>query len=257
MRMKKRGTNYVLAGCLGLLLWPGLLQAQTREAEQVHSFTVGAAAIDPVTLHDAGGGNIAAGGIAYSFQSGTDTRQKRVGLSWQYGKNSGRSVNGFDLRYNDAFLLSGKDDGRAGWLAGYSLQASPWYYHAANGSPAGYSWVNTNTAAIYTTGFVKLKQQRFTVDIYVPVAGFASVTPAGKQYEHDLNGLLYDSYGGLFFTSWHNLKMAELSFRYEHRLDARLSVIAGVHGRYRKLTTPYTAGEKSYGLSAGLSYRAW
>ena len=156
--------------------------------------------------------------------------------------------------YTDAFSVLKNKNSRFNTYLGYAISTKPAFITKTN-EVKQYSWASTTNLSAYCSSVYSWKNNSVSVDLSIPVAGFASRPENNKVYGGNVNELLYETYDNLFFTSSHNLKAALLSVQYSREISKRIHLQAGYQYSYKKLTENDLFRQVSQGLQAGFSYR--
>jgi len=87
----------------------------------------------------------------------------------------------------------------------------------------------------------------------LPLVGIASRPPVKSSYYNTTNGLLYDSYSNLFFTSWHNHQSVSSSLEVRRALNEQIHIVLGGRFAYNSLQKDYSYKEIQAGIYGGVS----
>ncbi len=197
--------------------------------------------------------------ISFSYRKQSATRNSGVSMSWINGLfTSGDSrlkLNEFSVMLSDGFLINRKAAGFFKAYLGYSIDANPSFLKLQNKQLEKFSWNSVNSLNIYQAYTYKRNRSSFSFSLHIPVIGFSSRPDNNTKYPTDFNGVLYNSYSSLSFTSLHNYKAVNLDLNYEHRVNAKWNFKVGVNYRYSDLETTLPVQLQSAGIQAGLSLK--
>lgn len=228
-----------------------------------HSLAIGVTGIrldDPFILSSPASGN--AFRMAYRFSKHTAAEKQSFIVSWNKGlltnEQGGINSTDFELRYAQGFSLIKSRNGRFRSYWGYSAHTSPGFTKASYENSNRYSWSTVNDLSFYQSAVYTTGKTQLILDIYVPVIGLSSRPAPGSPDHHTTNGLVYDSYNKLFFTSWHNQRSVMTSLEFRQALSERLDVSLVSRFSYYSLKAGdsyLSYAEKGLGLSGGVGWR--
>lgn len=192
--------------------------------------------------------------LTYSFATINARRKKSIMAGFERGaanadKNSVRS-NEFILQYATAFSLLKDNGGKWNNYTGYSITVNPQYSRTGE----QYSWATVNSMSLYNSLTWSSKKNILSFDLVVPLVGFSSRPRENTIYKGSANAMLYNSFSRLSFTSLHNLKALDISFKYQRAVTGSLRIISGGSYSYKELSVANSFLRRGFGLHAGLSY---
>jgi hypothetical protein len=196
--------------------------------------------------------------VGYSFLQSGEAKKEIISAEWNKGSlsNSGAGVriNDFSLRFSQAFSLVKSRDKRLNYFAGYSIHTAPSFIKLSDKGDKEYSWSTSSNISVYQSLVYTRGRNRLSLDMYIPVIGLASRPDDRKYYSHTANGVLYDSYSDLFFTSWHNQQAISASVDFCTALSRGIRIIVGGKYDYNHLEKADGYSDSRIGMYAGLSF---
>ncbi len=175
--------------------------AQNTQPIRFHSFVLGASS---VSITDNYSGLILRGirssELAYSYSVISPYRKKSIVIAWNNGQAGNVKLNDFFAAYADAFSVVKNKNGRFNTYLGYAISTNPVFITKQNEGKQ-YSWATSTSLSAYSSSVYSWKNNSISLDLSVPVAGFASRPESSKVYSGNVNELLYESHDNLFFTS--------------------------------------------------------
>ena len=255
--MKYKNIGKIELASFILLLFGQQGFSQNNKSTILHSIISGVSA---VSVTDSYSGllqkNLIATDMAYNYSKINAYRKKEITAAWSTGQSTKVKLNDFRIEYTDGWSVIKNKAGRFNTYIGYSISTNPLFIKTPDNSGKQYSWATSNTLSAYSSSFYSWKNNTISLDISLPIAGLASRPMEHTVYKEDINGLLYNSYDNLYFTSLHNLKAATISLHYSTILSKRFSLQAGYNYRYSQLTkNDLLFKQVTHGLQAGFSYR--
>lgn len=197
--------------------------------------------------------------VSYSYRKQSATRNSVFLATWMHAlfalDDSRVQLNKFSITLSDGFLINRRKAGFFKAYLGYSIDANPSFLKLQNKQLEKFSWNSVNSLNIYQAYTYKRNRSSFSFSFHIPVIGFSSRPDNNTKYPTDFNGVLYNSYSNLSFTSLHNYKAVNLDLNYEHRINAKWNFKAGVNYRYSDLETTLPVHLQSAGIQAGLSLK--
>jgi len=229
--------------------------AQNTQSINCHSFTIGVSSLSVTDNYsDLVLKGIQSTDLGYSYSSISAWRKKNISIAWNNGQLGNTTLNDFRVMYADAFSVMKNKNSRFNTYLGYAISTNPVFITKTN-EVKQYSWTASTTLSAYSSSVFAWGKNNISVDLSIPVAGFASRPENNKSYSGNVNELLYESYDNLFFTSLHNLKAASIAVQYARQVCKRVSLQAGYQYQYNRLNEGNLFRQVSHGLRAGLSYR--
>lgn len=195
--------------------------------------------------------------LSYSFNRTGTKKKKSIFIQWNKAQFSARdldvSLNGFTMAFSEAFSLL-KSRRLSGYW-GYSVRANPSFITArSEEGSVRHSWSTGNNLCLYQSLAYTSGIDLISLDIFVPVIGLSSRPGKTTSPHNTTNGLLYDSYSDLFFTSWHNLRAVSASLDFTRKINRRVAFTGGLQYQYTDLKDEYDYKERKLGLYAGISW---
>lgn len=241
--------------CFSMLLFFQYGFAQNTQSINLHSFTMGASSLSVTdNYNDLALKGIQSTELAYSYSAINLYRKKSILIAWNNGQAGNTKLNDFRAAYADVFSVMKNKNSRFNTYLGYAISTNPLFITKAN-EVKQYSWATNTSLSAYSYSVYTWNNNSISLDLSIPVAGFASRPENNKSYSGNVNELLYESYDNLFFTSLHNLKVALLSVQYSREISKRMHLQAGYQYSDKKLTENNLFRQVSHGLQAGFSYR--
>lgn len=241
--------------CFSMLLFFQNGFAQNTQSINCHSFTIGVASLSVTDNYsDLVWKGIQSTDLAYSYSAISPYRKKSTSIAWTNGQAGNAKLNDFRAVYADAFSVLKNKNRRFNTYLGYAISTNPVFITKTN-EVKQYSWATNTSISAYSSSVYSWTKNNISLDLSIPVAGFASRPENNKSYSGNVNELLYESHDNLFFTSLHNLKAALLSVQYSREINNRIHLQAGYQYSYKKLTENDLFRQVSHGLQAGFSYR--
>lgn len=196
--------------------------------------------------------------VGYSFLRSGEAKKEIISADWNKGSlsNSGAGVqtNDFSLRFSQAFSLVKSRDKCLSYFAGYSIHTAPSFIKLSDKGDKKYSWSTSSNISFYQSVVYSRGKNRLSLDMYVPVIGLISRPDDQKYYYQTVNGVLYDSYSDLFFTSWHNQQAVSASVDFSTALSKEVRAVVGGRYEYNQLEKEDVYSDSRIGLYAGLSF---
>lgn len=198
-------------------------------------------------------------GIGYEAMKKDRKRMTTFALDWEgasVNKGSDKyKVNEFSLQWSDGFKIGVNRLGRFNAFVGYSLHFNPSFIKISGKDDHYYTWSTINSFGLYQSYQYNWERQSISLDVHLPVIGFASRPGMVIVYPDDFNGLLYDSYSKLELISWDNYKDIEVKLGYHRELTSRWQLNAGAQYRYMELETAFPVRSSIVDVQAGVSFR--
>lgn len=241
--------------CFSVLLFFQHAFAQNAPSINLHSFTLGASSVSITDNYsDLVLKGIRSAELAYSYSSISSYRKKSISLTWNSGQAGNAKLNDFRAAYADAFsIIKSRNNGFNTYL-GYAISTNPVFITNGN-EDKKYSWATSTSLSAYSYSVYSWKSNSISIDVSIPVAGFASRPENNKVYGGNVNRLLYESYDNLFFTSLHNLTAVVIAVQYSRQVSKRISLHAAYQYQYKRLNDDNLFQQVSHGLRAGFSYQ--
>ena len=229
--------------------------AQNTQSVKFHSFSLGASTVSITDNYsDLVLKGISSTDLGYSYFAISPYRKKSILIAWANGQAGNSKLNDFRAAYTDAFSVIKNKNSRFNTYLGYAISTNPVFIAKTN-EVKQYSWATNTSLSAYTSSVYSWKKNNISLDLSIPVAGFASRPENNKVYGGNVNELLYESYDNLFFTSLHNLRAASIAVQYSRQVSKRISLQAGYQYQYKRLNEDDMFRQVSHGLRAGFSYR--
>lgn len=241
--------------CFLMLLFFQYGFAQNTQSINCHSFTTG---VSSLSVRDNYSDLVLKGiqstGLAYSYASISAWRKKNISIAWNNGQAGNAKLNDFRVMYADAFSVIKNKNSRFNTYLGYAISTNPVFITKGN-EVKQYSWATNTSLSAYISSLYSWKNNSISLDLSIPVAGFASRPENNKSYGGNVNELLYESYDNLFFTSLHNLEAASIAVQYSRQVGKRISLQAGYQYQYKRFNEGDLFLQVSHGFRAGFSYQ--
>lgn len=241
--------------CFSMLLFFQYGFSQNTQSINLHSFTIGISSHSVTDNYiDLALKGIPSTELAYSYFAISPYRKKGISIAWNNGQAGNIKLNDFRAAYADVFSVMKNKNSRFNTYLGYAISTNPVFITKTN-EVKHYSWATNTSLSAYSSSVYSWNNNSISLDLSIPVAGFASRPENNKSYSGNVNELLYESYDNLFFTSLHNLRAALLSVQYGREINKRIHLQAGYQYSYKKLAENDLFRQVSHGLQAGFSYR--
>jgi hypothetical protein len=229
--------------------------SQNTRSINCHSFTIGISSLSVTDNYlDLSLKGIQSTELAYSYSAISPYRKKSILIAWNNGQAGNAKLNDFRAVYADAFSVIKNKNSRFNTYLGYTISTNPVFITKGN-EVKQYSWAASTSLSAYSSSVYSWRKNNISLDLSIPVVGFASRPENNKSYGGNMNELLYESYDNLFFTSFHNQKSVLLSVQYSREISKRIHLQAGYQYSYKKLIENDLFRQVSDGLQAGFSYR--
>ncbi|WP_276502978.1 hypothetical protein [Terrimonas pollutisoli] len=243
---------------LGLLMTMAIVQetlAQEKDAMRSHSFTTGISSLlvgdDYLGVYER---KLKVAGIGYRFQVLSPYRKKAINVNWNKGTSRGIGLSEFEISYSDAFSIVKNKKSFFNSYVGYSVGTNPVFLKTNTRETARYSWAASTSLSLYNTTTYTWKNNSLYLELFLPVIGFASRPVRNNVYKESINGILYDSYSNISFTSWHNLRAVTASLKYAKQLSKSWGVSVAYSYNYKQMKKSYDFLEKGSGIQAAISW---
>jgi len=241
--------------CFLMLLFFQYGFSQNTQSINCHSFTIGVSSLSVTDNYsDLVWKGIQSTDLGYSYASISAWRKKNISIAWTNGQTGNSKLNDFRAAYADAFSIIKNKNSRFNTYLGYAISTNPVFITKGN-EVKQYSWATNTSLSAYSSSVYSWSKNNISLDLSIPVAGFASRPENNKVYGGNVNELLYESYDNLFFTSLHNMKATLLSFQYSREISKRIHLQASYQYSNKKLTENDLFRQVSHGFRAGISYR--
>ena len=118
-----------------------------------------------------------------------------------------------------------------------------------------YSWASSVMASLYNSAVYSWKKSSLSLDIIVPAIGFVSRPSANTTYKYSVDGMMYNSFSNLSFSSFHNQQAVTAALQYQLAFSQRWLVVGGIGFSYKKINETAIYLEQAYKINAGIVYR--
>lgn len=197
-------------------------------------------------------------GVGYTFGRSSSVKKDHFAVGWSRSVMENIqfdvSTHNFTFRYAQAFSLLKNRSGSFNSFWGYSLQSAPGFIKATNKDQSRSSWNTTNNLSIYQSAEFIKGQNKWILDIHIPVMGLSSRPDETSSRNSTVNGSLYDSYSNLFVTSWLNQKAVSASLEFNTAWNNKFRFFAGARYQYLSSNEDYMYRNIVKGLYAGFSW---
>lgn len=195
-------------------------------------------------------------------------------LKYSYGVENGRSKKVLLVSGEIGHQLIGDAQARfyaadLSYSAGYAIQKNKTsafknylgYAVAANSvflkEGGNYSWASTTMLALYNSAVYSWKKSSLALDINIPALGFVSRPMVNTSYPSATDGMVYNSFSNLYFSSFHNQQAFSAELQFRHSFNRRWQILAATSFEYRKITESPSFLQQAYKITAGIAYRLW
>jgi hypothetical protein len=195
--------------------------------------------------------------VGYHFIKNGIGQKVTISMEGSIGSLSNRYTNvktqALVLNFSQGFSMVKSVGAKLAVYSGYSIHAAPSFIKASDEDETRHSWSSFNDLSLYQSFVYSSGRNKITWDINLPVIGLASRPPLKSSYYNTTNGLLYDSYSNIFFTSWKNHRALSSSLDIRRALNEQIHIILGARVAYNKLQNDYFYKETQIGLYGGIS----